>query len=252
MSTPTDSPVTPVAPTGPPASPGSPGSAASTDLVETDRTRPTRYGHRYATDRAALHDVLDSALVAHVALVRGGSAVVLPLAAARDGESLLLHGSTGGGLFREAATGVPMTATVTVLDGLVYARTVFDSSMNYRSAVVYGTAVEVPAAEKEEALRVLSEHLMPGRWDEVRRPTRREVAATLVLRLPLDEASVKVRSAGPGDDQPEDGAVWAGVLPLHTAVGAPRTADDVPAGVPVPPSVAATATRLAGQLPPYR
>ncbi|MBC3760223.1 pyridoxamine 5'-phosphate oxidase family protein [Quadrisphaera sp. RL12-1S] len=221
----------------------------------TDRTRFTRYGHRQVTDRAALHDVLDTALVAHVAVVRetpAPAAVVLPIASARDGESLLLHGSTGGGLLRAAAAGQTVTATVTVLDGVVYARTVFDSSMNYRCAVVYGVPTVVPDEEKEEALRVLSEHLMPGRWEEVRRPTRRELAATLVLRLPLDEASVKVRAAGASEDEAEDPGAWAGVLPLHTAVGAPRAGDDVPSSVPVPASVAAGAQRLAGWLPPYR
>ncbi|MGQ7298173.1 pyridoxamine 5'-phosphate oxidase family protein [Quadrisphaera sp. KR29] len=233
------------------------GPAPSPDqpLPVTDRTRSTRFGHRQVTDRAALHDVLDSALVAHVAVVRedpAPAAVVLPVAAARDGESLLLHGSTGGGLLRAAASGQVVTATVTVLDGLVYARTVFDSSMNYRCAVVYGVPAVVPDEEKEEALRVLSEHLMPGRWAEVRRPTRRELAATLVLRLPLEEASVKVRAEGAGEDGVEDASVWAGVLPLHTAVGAPRTGDDVPAGVQVPASVVAGARRLAGWLPPYR
>lgn len=224
-------------------------------LPVTERTRVTRYGHRQVTDRAALHEVLDSALVAHVAVVRDSpapAAVVLPIASARDGESLLLHGSTGGGLLRAATTGATVTATVTVLDGVVYARTVFDSSMNYRCAVVYGVPSVVPDDEKEEALRVLSEHLMPGRWAEVRRPTRRELAATLVLRLPLDEASVKVRAEGASEDGAEDLGVWAGVLPLHTAVGAPRTGDDVPDGVEVPPSVVAGAQRLAAWLPPYR
>ncbi|PWJ55381.1 hypothetical protein SAMN06264364_10351 [Quadrisphaera granulorum] len=232
-----------------------PSSAPLAPLQTTDRTRFTRYGHRQVTDRAALHDVLDSALVAHVAVVRETptpAAVVLPIASARDGESLLLHGSTGGGLLRAATTGATVTATVTVLDGVVYARTVFDSSMNYRCAVIYGVPTVVPDDEKEEALRVLSEHLMPGRWAEVRRPTRRELAATLVLRLPLEEASVKVRAAGASEDGEEDPAAWAGVLPLHTAVGAPRTGDDVPAGVPVPASVTTGAQRLAGWLPPYR
>lgn len=236
------------------ASPATTG-PSSAELPVTDRTRFTRYGHRQVTDRAALHDVLDSALVAHVAVVRetpAPAAVVLPIASARDGESLLLHGSTGGGLLRAAAAGQTVTATVTVLDGVVYARTVFDSSMNYRCAVVHGVPTVVPDEEKEEALRVLSEHLMPGRWEEVRRPTRRELAATLVLRLPLDEASVKVRAAGASEDEAEDPGAWAGVLPLHTAVGAPRAGDDVPSSVPVPASVAAGAQRLAGWLPPYR
>lgn len=228
----------------------------STPLPVTDLTRFTRYRERQVSDRTRLYDVLDHALVAHVAVVRGEGAqavaAVLPVASARDGDSLLLHGSTGAGLLRAAAEGRTVTATVTLLDGLVLARTVFDSSMNYRCAVVYGVPVVVPDEEKEAALRVLSEHLLPGRWGEVRRPTRRELSATLVLRLPLDVASVKVRDAGPDEDEPEDPAVWAGVLPLHTAVGEPRTGDDVPDGVPVPRSVPAAATRLASWTPPYR
>jgi nitroimidazol reductase NimA-like FMN-containing flavoprotein (pyridoxamine 5'-phosphate oxidase superfamily) len=166
--------------------------------------------------------------------------VILPVGYARDGDSLLLHGSTGGGLLREAAAGAPVTVTVTLLDGLVYARSLFDSSMNYRCAMVLGTATPVTGPEKIAALRLLSEHLMPGRWDEVREPTRRELAATLVLRLPLAEASIKLRAEGAGGE-PDDGesrAVWAGVLPLATVAGDPVAGPDVPAGVPTPASIA--------------
>ncbi|PPK92849.1 hypothetical protein CLV92_11221 [Kineococcus xinjiangensis] len=215
-------------------------------LAITDRTRITRLRDRQVPDRRALHDVLDSALVAHVGVVRDGTAVVLPMGCARDGDGLLLHGSSGGGLLRAAATGAEITATVTVLDGLVYARTVFDSSMNYRSAMVVGVAQVLEDDAKVAGLRVLSEHLMPGRWDEVRPPTPRELAATLVLRLPLDEASVKVRSGAPSDDAEEPRDVWAGVVPLAVAVGAPLTGPDVPAAVEVPASVRALHRTLPG------
>jgi nitroimidazol reductase NimA-like FMN-containing flavoprotein (pyridoxamine 5'-phosphate oxidase superfamily) len=214
-------------------------------LPPTDRTRVTRLPHRQVTDRHVLHQVLDSGLVAHVGLVRRGAAVVLPVGYARDQDSMLLHGSTGSGLLREAAQGVPLTATVTLLDGLVYARSLFDSSMNYRTAVVYGTAVPVEGTAKLAALRLLSDHLMPGRWEEVREPTRRELAATLVLRLPLTEASVKLRAAD-SEAEPDDGedrAVWAGVLPLALAAGPPVADPDVPTAVPVPASVAAARAR---------
>ncbi|MDH2444157.1 pyridoxamine 5'-phosphate oxidase family protein [Amnibacterium sp. CER49] len=212
----------------------------------TDRTRVTRLADRQVVDRQVLHDVLDAGLVAHVAVVRDGVPIVLPVGYARDGESVLLHGSTGGGLLRAAASGVPVAVTVTLLDGLVYARSLFDSSMNYRSVMVLGTAVAVPDALKEEALRRLSEHLMPGRWDEVRPPTRRELAATVVLRVPLDEVSVKVRATGASTepDDGEDRAVWAGVVPLTLATLEPVASADAPRGVPVPASVAAAASRF--------
>lgn len=210
------------------------------DLLPTsDRTRVTRLPYRQVHDRRVLHEILDAGLVAHVGVVRDGVPVVLPVGYARDGDSLLLHGSTGGGLLRQAAAGAPVTVTVTLLDGLVYARSLFDSSMNYRCAMVIGTATPVTGPDKPAALRLLSEHLMPGRWAEVREPTTRELAATLVLRVPLAEASVKLRSAG-ADGEPDDGEsreVWAGVLPLRTAAGEPEPDPDVPAGVPVPASL---------------
>lgn len=208
-------------------------------LPLTDRTRVTRLPDRQVVDRQVLHEVLDAGLVAHVGVVRDGVPVILPVGYARDGDSLLLHGSTGGGLLRQAAAGLPVTVTVTLLDGLVYARSLFDSSMNYRCAMVIGTAVPVTGPDKLAAMRLLSEHLMPGRWAEVREPTRRELAATLVLRLPLAEASVKLRAAG-AEGEPDDGEsreVWAGVLPLRTVAGQPEPDPDVPAGVPVPASL---------------
>ena len=206
-------------------------------------TRITRLAERQRDDREALHDVLDAALVAHVAAVRDGVPVVLPLLHARDGDRLLLHGSTGGGLLREAAAGAPVTVAVTVVDGLVVADSLFESSANYRSAVVFGRCEVVPAEGKLEALRVLSERLLPGRWEEVRLPTAKELAATLVLSMPLDTASVKVRSGPPSPldttaAPPPDGVpLWWGVVPLATRPGAPLPAPDLPAGTPLPPSV---------------
>ena len=210
-------------------------------LPLTDRTRLTRLPALQSTDRAALHDVLDAGLVAHVAGIVDGAPVVLPVAYARDDDRLLLHGSTGGGLLRRAAAAAPLSVAVTVLDGLVFARSLYDSSMNYRSAVVFGRAEAVGDGDaKLRAMRVLSERLMPGRWAEVRPPTKRELAGTLVLALPLAEASVKISAGPPSDseDPPPDPAVWAGVLPLRLVAGEPEPAPDVPPGVPVPPSVA--------------
>jgi nitroimidazol reductase NimA-like FMN-containing flavoprotein (pyridoxamine 5'-phosphate oxidase superfamily) len=204
----------------------------------TERTRVTRHPERQNPERQALYDVLDGGRVAHVAVVRGDGPIVLPLAYARDGDSLLLHGSTGGGLLREAAQGAPIAVTVTLLDELVFARSMFDSSMNYRSAMILGSAEAVDGPEKVDALRILSDHLMPGRWDEVRPPLPRELAATFVLRLPLDETSVKIRTGPPSrnDDQPKDRG-WAGTVPLVTSYGAPVAAGDNQADEPAPPSV---------------
>jgi hypothetical protein len=134
--------------------------------------------------------------------------------------------------------------TVTLLDGLVYARSLFASTMNYRSVVAYGRARAMQGAEKVAVLRVLSEHLMPGRWDEVRKPTTRELAATGVLALPLDECSVKVRRGGPSDDDESGAAVWAGVVPLHLVAGEPQPSSTMRPGTPTPGSVDNLVARL--------
>jgi uncharacterized protein len=207
-------------------------------LTVDETTRIRREAQRQVTDRAVLHDILDEALVAHVGVVRDGVPLVLPFACARDGDSVLLHGSTGSGLLR-IASGDPVCVTVTHVDALVFARTTFDSSMRYRSAVVHGTATSVTGPEKAEAVRALSEHLFPGRTAEVREPTDRELAATLVLRVPLDQVSVKV-AAGPPEVDPDDDeprTVWAGIVPLSTVAGEPVPSPDVPAGSGFPSSV---------------
>jgi nitroimidazol reductase NimA-like FMN-containing flavoprotein (pyridoxamine 5'-phosphate oxidase superfamily) len=212
-----------------------------------DVTRVRREDHRQVTDRAVLHEILDDALLAHVAVVRDGLPLALPFAVARDGDTLLLHGSTGAGGLRLGAGG-PVCVSVAHVDGLVFARTTFDSSMRYRSAVVHGVAEVVPEEEKEAALAVLSEHLFRGRTEEVRRPSRKEVAATLVLRLSLDSASVKV-AAGPPEVDPDDHeprSVWAGIVPVALTAGSPVAAPDVPDGVDVPSSVLRTLRRFAG------
>ncbi len=215
------------------------------DLTVDDTTRIRREPHRQVTDRSALHAILDEALVAHVGVVRDGAPLVLPFACARDGETLLLHGSTGSGLLRLAAGG-SVCATVTHLDGLVVARTTFESSMRYRSAVVHGVPEVLEGEAKAAALRTLSDHLIPGRSAEVRESSGKEHAATLVLRLPLDAVSVKV-AAGPPEVDPDDHeprTVWAGLLPLTLTAGDPVPSPDVPPGTPLPDSVHRAASRL--------
>ena len=209
----------------------------TTDLLPiTERTRVHRLRERQVRDRAVLDEILDTGLVAHVALCFDGEPVVLPVAYARDGDRLLLHGSSGAGLLRAAAGGGPIAVAVTHVDGLVYANSLFDSSMNYRSAVIFGTATTLDGDERLAAVRALSDHLMPRRWDEVRPPTDRELAATLVLALPLDEVSVKVRTGGPSGAADET-AEWAGVLPLGVHIGEPVAADGVSPEIPVPHSI---------------
>ncbi|WP_309114060.1 pyridoxamine 5'-phosphate oxidase family protein [Saccharothrix sp.] len=210
-------------------------------LSPTDRSTVKRGKHRAVTDRSALHAVLDAALVCHLAVVVDGAPLVLPTGFGRDGDRIYLHGSTGARSLREAATGVPVCVAVTVLDGVVYARSVFDHSMNYRAAVVHGTAVPVTDPdEKTRALRVLTEHIAPGSWDYARRPTAKELAATSVLALDLTEASVKIRSGPPGDEEDDvlAGEKWAGVLPLHAAWGKPVADPSLVGEWEVPPHVA--------------
>ena len=199
----------------------------------TDRTRVRRLPEKTRTDRAALDEVLDSALVAHVAIVDDGQPYVLPMACARDGDRLLVHGSTGSRLMRAMAAGAPICVTVTHLDGLVLARSAFNSSMQYRSAMILASAR--PVADQLEGLRVLTEHLIPGRWDILRAPTAKELAATLVLEIPLTQWSVKI-SNSPPEDEPEDldAAVWAGVIPLTVSRGRAVPAPDLRFDLPAP------------------
>ncbi|HEX9032558.1 MAG TPA: pyridoxamine 5'-phosphate oxidase family protein [Streptosporangiaceae bacterium] len=216
-------------------------------LSGTERTTLHRHRERAQTDRAVLHAVLDAGLICHLGVVIDGSPAVLPTGYGRDGETLYLHGSSANRSLTCAA-GAQVCVTVTLLDGLVCARSVFSNSMNYRSAVIYGTArLVTDEAEHREALRVITEHLIPGRWDNSRQPTRKELAATSVIALPLDEASVKIRTGGPADDE-EDYALdaWAGVLPITTVIGPAEPDPALRAGIGVPEHILSLQTRAAG------
>ncbi|MGH3810851.1 MAG: pyridoxamine 5'-phosphate oxidase family protein, partial [Pseudonocardiaceae bacterium] len=167
-------------------------------LSRTLRSTPRRGRDRARHDPAELYALLDSALVCHLGLVLDGAPVVLPTGYGRDGDTLYLHGSSGAASLLAASQGAPVCVTVTRLDGVVYARSMFHHSMNYASAVIHGTARKVTdSAELRHGLRTLVEHLAPGSWEYSRPPTRKELAATTVLALPLDEASVKVRTGPP-------------------------------------------------------
>jgi len=198
-------------------------STLSQTLSATERTRLRRHAERGKTSRADLLAVLDAGMICHLGVVVNGAPLVLPTAYGRIGDTLYLHGSSANRSLH-AADGQQVCVTVTHLDGLVCARSVFSHSVNYRCAVVFGTArIVTDQDERLAGLRAVTEQLIPGRWDAVRAPTRKELAATSVLALPLTEASVKVRTGPPGDE-PEDLElpVWAGVVPMAVSFGEPE------------------------------
>jgi uncharacterized protein len=221
--------------------------SADFPLSTTQRTTLHRLRERGQTDRSELYAVLDAGLICHLGVIVDGSPVVLPTGYGRDGDTLYLHGSSANRAL-QAADGHEICVTVTHLDGLVCARSVFNHSMNYRSAVIFGTARMVTDdARRLAALRTVTEQLVPGQWDHARLPTRKELAATSVLELPLAEASVKVRT-GPPHDEPEDydTAIWAGVLPARLVFGAPEPDPELRAGLAVPEHIEALAGRARG------
>jgi len=202
----------------------------------TERTVIKRLGEKAVADRRIGYDILDAGFVAHVSVIdEQGQPYVVPVGYARDGDDVLFHGSTGSRLFRGLAAGQPTCLTVTLLDGMVLARSTFESSMQYRGVMVLGHCRVLEDADKDRALEVITDHLLPGRWSEARHPSNKELAATLVLALPLDEMSVKV-SAGPPEDEEDDLSrpIWAGVVPLTEAFGVPVSAPDLVEPFPVP------------------
>ncbi|MQA96960.1 MAG: pyridoxamine 5'-phosphate oxidase family protein [Streptosporangiales bacterium] len=210
------------------------------ELSPTERTRLGRHRERGKDERADLYAVLDAGVVCHLGMVRDGSPLVLPTCYGRDGDTLYVHGSVAARNLVAAGTGLEVCVTITHLDGLVLARSVFDHSMNYRSAVILGTARQVTDPDEVlTGLRVITEQVVPGRWEDggARLPTRKELAATTVLAVALDEASVKVRDAPPGEDEENDVEHWAGVLPVRTVIGEPVPAPDLAPGIPVPAHV---------------
>jgi hypothetical protein len=202
----------------------------------TARTRVVREPDRGVYDREAVYRILDEGFICHIGFIVEGQPFVIPTSYGRSGDNLYIHGSAASRMLRNLDKGIPVCVTVTLLDGLVLARSIFNHSMNYRSVVVLGTATQVDnPAEMLEALRRLSEHILPGRWAESRQPNERELKATFVLRLPIAEFSAKVRQGRPIDDE-EDYAfrTWAGVIPLRTVAEAPIPDEHGGAVVPVP------------------
>jgi nitroimidazol reductase NimA-like FMN-containing flavoprotein (pyridoxamine 5'-phosphate oxidase superfamily) len=213
---------------------------ATTAGPRSDASRVRRLPQRAAYDEASINAVLDESLMGHVGFVAGGRPVVIPMLYGRDGSTLYLHGSVASRLLRSLAGGIDMCLTVTIVDGLVLARSAFHHSMNYRSVVAFGRATLATGEDKRHGLRVISEHLAPGRWDEVREPSDLELRQTSVLRMEIVEASAKARTGGPIDDEEDlDLPMWAGVLPCGLAWGEPVTDALVPDDRPVSPSVLA-------------
>ncbi len=206
-------------------------------LSTTDRSTVRRGPTRARTDRADLYAVLDAGLVCHLSVVVDGAPRVVPTCYGRIGDTLYLHGSTGAASLREGGTGAPVCAAVTLLDGIVYARSVFHHSVNYRSAVMHGHAVPVTdRAEKLRGLRAVAEHVAPGSWDYARAPTPKELAGTAVLALDLAESSVKIRTGPPVDEESDvaAGTVWAGSLPLRQSWGEPEPCPLLPPDLATP------------------
>lgn len=206
---------------------------------ESDRSALRRVKELGTRERQQVHAVLDAGLICHVGIAVDGQPFVIPMAYGRDGNRLLLHGAISSRLMEHLRAGGEACVTVTLLDGLVVARSGFSSSMNYRSVVLFGRGRPVEGeVEKARALDVVAEHLMPGRSSEYRRHLSKELAATEVIEIPIEEASAKARSGPPNDLEKDlELDVWAGVIPLTVTPGEPEPSPDLPAGIEMPPSV---------------
>jgi uncharacterized protein len=219
-----------------------------TTLSVTDRTRHRRLREQGSTERGDLDAILAAGVICHLGVVVDGDPMVVPTVYGLDGDTLYLHGSVAS----RSLTSAPQAAicvTVTHVDGLVLARSVFEHAVNYRSAMIYGTPRLVTGREEKLAgLRCLSEHIVPGQWDYARQPSKKELAQTTLLALALAEASVKIRTGPPDDGDSPDAAlpVWAGVLPLAAAWGDPEPDPVLPPEIPLPPHIAARTRRPIG------
>ena len=205
----------------------------------TPRTELKRRPQRGFFDRLTVQAILDATFICHVGFIVDGQPFVIPTSYGRDGDQLYIHGAAASRMLRELAAGIPVAVTVTLLDGLVLARSAFHHSLNYRSVVILGVAgLVVEPEEKLRALEVITEQIVPGRWSEVRLPTENELKATTVIRLPIDEVSAKIRSGPPIDDEDDQKLpVWAGVLPLVVTPGQPIRDPLLLPEIPLPVSV---------------
>ncbi|MCU1286302.1 MAG: flavin-nucleotide-binding protein [Acidobacteriales bacterium] len=213
--------------------------ADASKLAITDRTRVRRMPERGAYDREVINAILDEAFICHAGFVTDAGPVVIPTGYGRVDDKLFIHGSAASGMLRSLQQGIDVCVTVTILDGLVLARSAFHHSMNYRSVVVFGKATLVEdVEEKTTALHAISDHIIRGRWQEVRPPTAQELKATTVLSIPLYEASAKIRTGPPKDDASDyDLPIWAGVLPINSHYGEPLSDPKLEDGISVSDSV---------------
>lgn len=202
----------------------------------TERTAVRRLPKRGVYDREPVYQILDEGFICHVGFVTDGQPVVIPTGYARKQDNLFIHGSQASRMLRTLKTQVDVCVTVTLLDALVLARSAFHHSMNYRSVVIFGRAVLIEGREEKlEALRAISDQIIPGRWDDVRQPTNQELAATTVLSLPLEEVSAKVRTGPPLDDEEDYSlSVWAGLIPLSLSAGQPIADPRLPSDIRAP------------------
>ena len=217
-----------------------------TAFARTKRNKVVRHPERGRYEREAIDAIVDEALICHVGFVQDGQPFVIPTLHARDGDTLLLHGSSASRLMKHAGAGHPVCVTITLVDALVLARSVFNHSINYRSAALYGQGrLITDRDEKLAALARFTERIVPGRWDDARLPTAQELKATAVVAIPIDSASAKVRVGPPKDDAEDLGLpVWAGLIPLTSGLGAPIPAPDADPALPLPDYLRAY---LAGQ-----
>lgn len=206
------------------------------ELTPTNRTKLKRIPKRGNFERETINQILDEAFICHVGFTVENQPFVIPTAYARNGENLLIHGSAASRMMRSLSNGVDVCVTVTLIDGLVLARSAFHHSMNYRSVVIFGNAELITEeSEKFEALRLFTEHIVRGRWEDVREPNAKELKATTVLRLPINEASAKIRTGNPiDDDEDYDLNVWAGVIPLKLTAEKPIDDDRLREGTLTP------------------
>jgi uncharacterized protein len=211
----------------------------SEKLIPTQRSQVKRLPQRADYELQTVYNILDEGLICYVGFVVDNQPFVIPTAYGRINDKLYIHGSPASRMLRSLVGAIEVCVTVTLLDGLVLARSAFHHSMNYRSVVIFGKAEIVGAeSEKLEALQAFTEHVVPGRWDEVRQPTRQELQGTLVLSLPITEASAKVRTGAPNDDEADYNLpVWAGVLPLQLTPGNPIADSRLQSGIEIPAHV---------------
>jgi uncharacterized protein len=202
----------------------------------TERTRVVRESHRGAYDRETIDKILDEGFVCHVGFSVDGQTYVIPTLFARIGDAIYFHGSTASRMLRNVSEGTPVCVTVTLTDGFVLARSVFNHSMNYRSVIALGKAILIDAPEEKlQALHAFTEKILPGRWNDARQPNEKELKATSILRLPLTEVSAKIRTGPPEDDAPDYALpIWAGVIPLSLTPCAPIRDERCDASIPTP------------------